>query len=217
MGIGDSWTRNAGRWTEAVRGGRIASRAQATDAAIVKAVASRRPRRLLDVGCGEGWLVRAVRARCGCEAVGMDACAPLVAAAGAADPDGRYVVASYDDLVAGRAAVGTGFDAVVFNYALLDAKVVPVLAAARARLAPGGAILIQTLHPWTTADGDYRNGWRTEDFSAFEGEDWAPMPWYFRTLESWVGAFGAAGLRIAALAEPAAGGRPLSLLLTGEA
>lgn len=217
MAIEDSWARNAGRWTEAVRGGRIASRRDGTDAAIVEAVAARRPRRILDVGCGEGWLVRAARARCGCEGVGMDSCAALVEAARAADPAGLYVVASYGALVAGDAGVGSGFDAVVFNYALLDEAVAPVLAAARARLSAGGCVLVQTLHPWAAAAGDYRDGWRSEDFAAFGGEDWAPMPWYFRTLGSWVRALDEAGLRVAAIAEPAAGDRPLSLLLTGEA
>ncbi|HSK40392.1 MAG TPA: hypothetical protein VK943_11555, partial [Arenibaculum sp.] len=58
--LADSWTANAGLWTQAVRSGAIASRRLATDDAVVRAVAARRPRRVLDLGCGEGWLARAL-------------------------------------------------------------------------------------------------------------------------------------------------------------
>jgi hypothetical protein len=45
---------------------------------------------------------------------------------------------------------------------------VPLLAAARARLARGGALVIQTVHPWTArGDAPYADGWRTETFAGF--------------------------------------------------
>ena len=51
-----SWERNAANWTRVVREGLIPSRRAGTDAAILDAIAERAPRRLLDIGCGEGWL-----------------------------------------------------------------------------------------------------------------------------------------------------------------
>jgi len=77
-------------------------------------------------------------------------------------------------------------------------------------LTPGGTIVIQTLHP-----GDGRdNGWRTEDFTAFDGGDWAAMPWYYRTLDGWRAAVRDAWLDIRDMREPTAGdGRVLSLLM----
>ena len=58
--IVDSWHKNASPWTDAVRGNQIESRALITNRAIIEAVLSRSPRTVLDIGCGEGWLVRAL-------------------------------------------------------------------------------------------------------------------------------------------------------------
>ena len=200
----------------AVRDGSIASRKAGTDAAILDAIATRGPACFLDAGCGEGFHVRRVAEMTGCEATGFDGAIALVEAARAADPGNRYIVLTYDAFIADPGAVGGPFDAIAFNYALFDEDVAPVLAAARGLLAPGGAILIQTLHPAAAGGGD---GWRTEDFAAFGSGDWTPMPWYFRSLELWRAAIAEAGLTLASVTEPAAepGGAPLSLLMTCEA
>ncbi len=211
----DSWTANADAWTATVRGGGIASRRLATDAAIVDAVMAAPPGRVLDVGCGEGWLCRALAAR-GVDAVGIDGAAPLVAAARAAG-GGRFEHLVYADAPERLAALGT-FDTVVCNFALLDEDVPPLLAALAARLSPGGRLLVQTVHPWTACgDGDYRDGWRLETFTGFGSQPFPePMPWYFRTLASWLALLDGAGLRLAALAEPGhpENARPLSVLMT---
>lgn len=56
--IRDSWRANAQAWVDAVRSGRIESRRLVTDQAVLDAVLTPRPRRVLDLGCGEGWLCR---------------------------------------------------------------------------------------------------------------------------------------------------------------
>ena len=213
--LSGSWDKNAGNWTRAVREGQIPSRRAGTDDAIVAAIVARKPTRLLDVGCGEGWLIRRVVDVLGCDAVGIDGSASLIEDARAAHPKGDYRVLGYGELMNGTASLGDPFDAVVFNYAILDDDASRLLTAAKSLLAPGGCIVIQTLHPHTQ-DGPYRDGWRTEDFSAFENPDWQPMPWYFRTLESWNTAIRDAGLVLSDMAEPMAedGDRPLSLILT---
>ena len=215
--LAGSWDKNAGNWTRAVREGQIPSRRAGTDEAIVAAIVARKPARLLDVGCGEGWLIRRVVEALDCEAIGIDGSASLIEDGRAADPDGDYRVLGYDALIAGVESLGDPFDAIVFNYAILDEDASGLLSAAGSLLAPGGCIVIQSLHPHTQ-DGPYRDGWRTEDFSAFENPDWQPMPWYFRTLESWHAAIRDSGLALTGLAEPVAEGskQPLSLILTCE-
>ena len=76
----ESWHRNADAWSAAVRERRIESRALATDQAITEAVLGRAPRSVLDIGCGEGWLARALAAR-GIQVLGIDANPVLTARA----------------------------------------------------------------------------------------------------------------------------------------
>jgi 2-polyprenyl-3-methyl-5-hydroxy-6-metoxy-1,4-benzoquinol methylase len=211
-----SWVANAEGWTRAVREGRIESRRVATDAAIVEAILEHSPRRVLDVGCGEGWLVRSLAER-GITAVGVDASSPLIEAA-RSQGGGTFHRCSYAEIVADAEPLGPGFDAVVFNFALLEEDALPVLRAARRLLVPSGSVFIQTVHPWTARGGEsYRNGWRIETFTGFGPGFSEPMPWYFRTLQSWVSLLHQSGLRIREIREPLHpdGSDPLSLLIIG--
>lgn len=210
-----SWTANADAWARAVRDGAIPSRRAGTDAAIVEAVLRGLPPagRVLDVGCGEGWLARALTAL-GADVHGVDASPPLVEAARAAG--GSFDVLSYEEAAADPARLGGPYDAAVFTFALLSDDVVGVLRAAASRLDAGGRVLVQTIHP-LAAGPPYRDGWREESFEAMGG-GFEPMPWYFRTVGSWVRTLGAAGLRLADVAEPvdAEADAPLSLILVAE-
>jgi len=208
----ESWHDNADAWRDAVRSGAIESRRLATDAAILDATLERRPRKTLDLGCGEGWLVRALTER-GNDAVGVDGSAPLVAAAG-----GHVLQLSYADLIAKPSRAGENFDLVVANFALLEEKITPLLAALREIMTPGATLLVQTLHP-LAAGPPYRDGWRTEDFCGFGEASWTPMPWYFRTLSSWLDVLSDGGFALQGLQEPAhpQDQRPLSLLLEARA
>ncbi|MGE8062166.1 class I SAM-dependent methyltransferase [Pseudomonas sp. NPDC089547] len=211
----DSWQHNAQAWIDAVRSGSIESRRQVTDQAILLTILGRQPGRVLDLGCGEGWLLRALDDR-GIEAVGVDGDRMLVDAARAAG-SAEVHLASYAQLADAQVYVGKGYDLVCANFALLHQEIIPLLAAMNDLLVPGGALVIQTLHPWSVADGDYQDGWRQESFAGFDG-DWQPMPWYFRTLASWLNALDMAGWRLVGLQEPQhpQSAVPQSLLMVAE-
>jgi 2-polyprenyl-3-methyl-5-hydroxy-6-metoxy-1,4-benzoquinol methylase len=210
-----SWVANADAWTDAVRERRIPSRGAGTDRAIVEAVLRQPAGRVLDVGCGEGWLARALAAH-GYTVVGIDASAPLIDRARELG-GGDFHVLTYEALSDEPRLAGGPYDAIVLNFALLSQDVAPLLSALAARLTPNGVVLIQTVHPWVAAgDQPYVDGWRLETFDAFGGTFPDPMPWYFRTLETWFAQIASAGLEVTRLAEPRhpETNSPLSLVLT---
>ena len=170
---------------------------------------------MLDLGCGEGWLLRALAGR-GIQAVGVDGDATLVASARTTGSSPVHL-ASYEALVQAKVDVGSDYDLICANFALLHQDIIPLLTAMKALLAPGGALVIQTLHPWVAAAGDYQDGWRLERFEGFKGQ-WQPMPWYLRTLPSWFNALDMAGFGLTGLQEPQhpQSTVPQSLLLVAE-
>lgn len=210
-----SWHANAEAWIEVIRSGAIESRQQVTDQAILLAIMGRQPERVLDLGCGEGWLLRALADR-SIDAVGVDGDASLIEAARAAGST-KVHVARYAALVDAEIDVGRDYDLICANFSLLHQDIIPLLAAMHALLVPGGAIIIQTLHPWVVAAGNYQDGWREESFAAFKGQ-WQPMPWYFRTLSSWCNALDMAGFHMLGLQEPQHPQSPVpqSLLMIAE-
>lgn len=210
------WHRNAGPWTDAVRERRIESRRLVTDKAIVDAVLSRKPRSAIDLGCGEGWLARALAAE-GVDVLGVDVVPELIEAA-RAQGGGRFATMSYAQIAAGE--LHARADAAICNFSLLGKQSTEaVLAAAPRLLEPGGALLVQTLHP-LAACGElpYRDGWREGSWAGCGEGFGRAAPWYFRTLGGWLDTFAACGLRVARIEEPLHphGGRPASVIFVLE-
>jgi 2-polyprenyl-3-methyl-5-hydroxy-6-metoxy-1,4-benzoquinol methylase len=208
-----SWEANAQAWTSAVREHRIPSRNAGTDQAIVSILAALPKGRLLDIGCGEGWLSRAATDQ-GWQVVGVDASAGLIERA-REHTGTEYYLLRYDD-IKHEPSVRRPFDCIVCNFALLGEEIQPLLTSLRRLLTSHGSLVIQTVHPWTASgDQHYQDGWREETFEGWEGGFTAVMPWFFRTLASWFSELASAGFHVVKLQEPAdrASGRPLSLLL----
>lgn len=210
-GILSSWHANADAWLTVVREQRIDSR-RVTDAMVLETVKAGAPRRILDVGCGEGWLCRALHDD-GIETVGVDATAPLIDAARAAGA-GRFEVLRHDELAVDPLRLGR-FDGVVFNFALFEADPSPVLRAVCQAVGPEGRLIIQTVHPDRVA-GD--EGWREERFAGFGAPFPAAMPWYFRSMSGWERHLRDANWTLVEQREPAgpSGGPPLSLILIAQ-
>lgn len=196
----ESWGKNVTPWTTAVRQQQIESRRLVTDQAIVQTIVDYSPKIILDLGCGEGWLVRQLAAK-GIQAIGVDAIPELVAAAQQAG-GGEFHVASYEDIAARR--VNARVDVVVCNFSLLGRESVEgVFRAGESLLHPGGYFIVQTIHPVTgCGELPYQDGWREGSWAGFSDDFTDPAPWYFRTLESWIQLFTKNGFRLVELREP---------------
>ena len=209
----ESWSRNATPWTSAVRSGDIESRTLVTNAAIVEAVRARAPRTGVDLGCGEGWLVRALPE---VEMVGVDAIAGLVEQARAAG-GGDFRVLSYEQIAAGELALSA--DVAVANFSLIGHEAVEGLfAAAPTYLRAGGTLIVQTVHPLIACgDAPYADGWRAGSWAGFSDDFQDAPPWYFRTISGWIALFERHGLRVVEMGEPLhpRTGKPVSLILAG--
>ncbi len=211
----DSWLTNAKPWTRAIRERQVVSRETLTNQAIIDAVTGMAPRSVLDIGCGEGWLCRALSDK-GIDSVGIDAIAELVNVArkGA----GKYYLCRYEEI--GTYNFAQRFDCAVSNFALLGkSSTEAVFAALPAVLTAGGHFIVQTLHPESACgDAPYQDGWRESSWDGFSKAFSNPAPWYFRTLESWESLFYLAGLKLLERHEPLnpASGQKQSLILIGQ-
>jgi SAM-dependent methyltransferase len=210
-GILHSWHENADAWTQTVRKGLIESRRLITDQSILDAVLEGRPHSVLDLGCGEGWLVRALAAQ-GVQALGVDAVPELIDRA--IQAGGNFRVASYEDIIQGRLQLRV--DALVCNFALLgNGSVERLVASLPQLLEEGGRFIVQTMHPLVACgDQTYIDGWREENWAGFCTAFPAYAPWYFRTLSSWTAMFAASGWRLSEMREPLhpETGRPASVM-----
>jgi 2-polyprenyl-3-methyl-5-hydroxy-6-metoxy-1,4-benzoquinol methylase len=212
--IVDSWHKNTAPWVSAVREGEIESRLLVTNRAIVDVVRSLGPATGIDIGCGEGWLVRALD---GIAMIGVDVVPGLVDAARQAG-GGEFRTMSYEEIAQGQ--LNLALDVAICNFSLLGQESVEgVFRAAPSFLRPGGALVVQTMHPVVACgDAPYRDGWREGSWAGFNDGFTDPPPWYFRTLASWVALFSDNGLTLGELREPMhpATGKPASLILMGQ-
>jgi SAM-dependent methyltransferase len=228
------------RYRSAVRPGPWSANFVMEEPALLEALGDVRGLRVLDLGCGDASIGRALL-ESGCRSyLGIDASARMVEAARDAllGTSGEARRATIE----GFSAPPASFDLVISRMALhyvadLDAA----LAACRGCLAPGGRMAFTVVHPVVTshdarASGDeQRASWVVDDYFD-EGPrdvDWLGerVVWHHRTVEGYVAAFGRAGFRLTALSECAPrperfGGDdaelarrrriPLFLLLAGE-
>jgi ubiquinone/menaquinone biosynthesis C-methylase UbiE len=181
-------------------------------------------RRVLDAGCGTGYLSRRLT-REGARVVGVDVAPAMVAIAQSKARDQGleidHRVASISELTG---IPDASVDAVVSNYVLMDAPDLDGAARSIARvLTPGGVAVLIFSHPCfpqahaTRVDakrGRVRYDWPFNYFAPQKRIDppWrhfsGSFTWWHRPLSHYVRAFRAAGLLIDEIDEPSGDGEP---------
>jgi SAM-dependent methyltransferase len=212
----NNWKENGTAWIQTIQANEIASRPKVTNAAILEAVLALHPKRVLDLGCGEGWLCRALLEN-GIEAVGIDGVPELIEHAN--QKGGTFYELPYRDCTPDRLPFLGTFDVLIFNYSLFEKEVTDLLTNLRTTcLRTGGKMLFQTVHPEHPALGP-------EGGSRFIREDWHMMQrdysgtysWYLRTRSDWEATIADAGLSSVSFREThdPESGEVVSLVVTG--
>ena len=177
-------------------------------------------RRVLDAGCGEGYLARTLAAR-GARVTGIDLSPGLIEQARAKDPHGRidYRVADLSQPLPD--AVGS-FDAAASYLVLNDVADYRGFAATLgAVLKPGGRLVLAFNNPYSAViDRHVTDYFDAGAVSPYRGlwEVGIKAYYHHRTLENYLDAFRAGGLRLTKLADiPALAGshRPDAYLPPG--
>jgi 2-polyprenyl-3-methyl-5-hydroxy-6-metoxy-1,4-benzoquinol methylase len=211
----ESWHKNAAPWIVAVEERQIESRKLVTDRAIIDAVVSQNGRKVLDLGCGEGWLTRELTAL-GMDVLGTDIIPTFIDRARMIGSQ-RFELLSYEEIAGGKLA--EKFDVVVANFSLLgEESVTGLFRSIRSLLNPHGTFIVQTLHPLLVcANFTYVDCWRSTSWDGFSS-DFISAPWYFRTLATWVQLYTANGLSLVEIREPIhpQTGKPAAAIFIGK-
>ena len=203
--IFDCWHKNASAWTKSIDDGAIESRILVTNRAILDSIIEQCPTSVLDLGCGEGWLLRALKSELpGVKLTGVDAIPALIEFAKEKNPEIDYQVYSYQSIIEEHFQPKGQFDIVVINFALFGNELVgDLLQSVHRLITTDGCLIIQTLHPHSVnGEEPYVDGWRPGSWKGFSDMFIDPAPWYFRTLESWFMLFYNNGFSLKALKEP---------------
>ena len=196
----NSWNQNASAWVNAIQKNEIESRILTTNKIIIDTIVEKRPKKVLDVGCGEGWLSRTL-SNLGINALGIDVVPELINEA-KKQGGGRFEILSYQEL--SNKSIKEKFDMVVCNFSLLGNESVNKLFKCLYELLnENGFIIIQTIHPFSEFSGhDYKDGWRKGSWTGFSNKFTNPPPWYFRTLETWKNLFHENRIDLCEIIEP---------------
>jgi SAM-dependent methyltransferase len=149
----NGWQQSAGAWISDMGEHGDFGRRYLLDPVMLSRAVAGAPRKVLDVGCGEGRFCRMLKKE-GADVVGIDPTPALIGAARARDHTGRYVQATAESLPF-RDGV---FDRVVSYLSLIDIPDFQTAIRQMGRvLRPGGSLLVANLNSFITACGD--TGW----------------------------------------------------------
>ncbi len=209
----NSWMKNVDPWINALAQNEIESRANATNNAILTEITKRSPAKVLDIGCGEGWLVDSL-SKLSIDTFGIDAVPAFIKYA-KNNKKGRYKILKYEDI--NNKNLHEKFDIIVCNFSLLGkSSVEHVFKNIPNLLNKEGSFIIQTIHPFTSSKSGYNDGWRKGNWNGFNINFSDPAPWYFRTLMSWCNLFEQNQLYITSILEPMIERKLASIIFIGK-
>ena len=180
-----SWEKNTAEWIKVIDTNLIPSR-EFTNRAIVQTIANLGASKILDVGCGEGWLTREITGM-GKTAVGIDAIPGLLENARKKGTESYYTM-SYEEIIEGTSIPEAPFDTAVFNFSLYQKNgLKDLLIQTKKALSANGTILIQTLHPFFLLQQglEYKSQWMHDSWRGLPGNFTDGHSWYARTFEDW--------------------------------
>ena len=193
----ESWQLNAENWIQTITNSEIESRQLVTNQAIITALEkqlSNKEMRVIDIGCGEGWLLRHLATQAMTNLFGVDAIPELIEKAKEKVPQAQFAVCTYQEISEGKLSF-QNFDLAVCNFCLLGKESTEALFQFLPYLLKkNGKVLIQTLHPQMITQET--SGWIEGSWVGMKRDFQMPYNWYFRTLEDWLALFSKANLTL---------------------
>jgi len=183
--IFDSWEENADEWIRVMENSSISSRS-ITNPAIVEAIENTGCHKILDVGCGEGWLCRELSLK-GMDVTGIDANIRLLEHASSKGL-ATYVRMSYEEILDNCPLPNAPYECIVFNFSLyLEKETLLLLDRLKNEITPNGTLLLQTIHPIYLYQNQlpYHVQWIADSWKGLEGGFKNGHPFFLRTFSGW--------------------------------
>lgn len=205
----DNWDEAAAEYSSFLREGHDRCRL-IYEPAVLELLGDVNGKRVLDLGCGEGYWARKLAAL-GAEVICIDGSSELIRLAKESDPHSQ-IPFLVGDLLAPLQFPSTSFDLVLANMVLMDLPAIGTAVSESARvLIPGGTFIFSITHPcffvpdWVT-DGKGRKIHKTLSDYLHEQQIpihvWGTTMHYHRPLSAYFAALESSGLRVESLREP---------------
>ena len=172
----NGWASSAAAWIDRVGDTGDFSRQFVLDTPMLERAERLRPKRALDVGCGEGRFCRKLQ-RLGAVTWGLDPVAAMIDAARKQDPDGSYTVGFAEELP----FEDNTFDLVVSYLSLIDIDGPDAAISEMARvLRPRGRLLVANISSFATSSSTFGKRYCKDT-----GEELRPLGQYLRERKDW--------------------------------